>query len=405
MRPLVAAAWTIARRDYVSTVFSRMFILFLVTPLFPALFGGVFGALGAQADEQSAPPRHIVAVAMAATDGQAIDEAHKRLGDRLGADTLPDLVGQPAGSDPRRLLAGKERYDAVLSGTLDDPHFLRSGDAPDGTRDRVALLLDTARADARLGAAAPRPVDLPDAKLPRRPAERKHDKVALARGSQVLLFFLTVLLAGMSLSTFIEEKSNKVIEVLAAAVPLDAIFAGKLAGMLAISMTGVAIWLGAGLIVTGAIAPHFFAALPVPAVGWPVFLLLLLLYFIGSYLLLGAVFLGLGSQAGSPREIQVLSMPVTMAQLVLFGFASAGVAHPEGWLAKAAAIFPWSSPLAMVARAAELPTLWPHLLALAWQLLWLVLALRLAAGLFRKSVLKSGAPAGRRWFGRRAGAQ
>jgi ABC-2 type transport system permease protein len=404
MRALFTAAWTIARRDYVSTVFSRMFILFLVTPLFPALFGGVFGALGAQADDQGAPPRHVVAVAMAPAAGQAIDEARRRLVDRLGPDLFPDLVAQPAGSDPRALMGKGDRYDGVLSGTLDDPRLLQSGNAPGDTRDRLGLLLDRARADTKLGATAARPVDLPTTKLPAAPAHRKQDKVGLARGGQTLLFFLTVLLAGMSLSTFIEEKSNKVIEVLAAAVPLDAIFAGKLAGMLAISMTGVAIWVATGLIVTGAVAPHLFAALPVPAVGWPLFLLLLLLYFVGSYLLLGAVFLGVGSQAGSPREIQILSMPVTMAQLVLFGFASAGVARPEGWVAKAAAIFPWSSPLAMVARAAELPTLWPHLLALAWQVLWLVLVLRLAAGLFRTSVLKSGGPAGR-WLGRRAKAQ
>jgi ABC-2 type transport system permease protein len=200
----------------------------------------------------------------------------------------------------------------------------------------------------------------------------------------------------MSLSTFIEEKSNKVIEVLAAAVPVDAIFLGKLAGMLAISLTGVAVWgvMGVGVVLT--LFPTLFAHAAVPAVGWPAFVALVLLYFVASYLLLGAVFLGLGSQAGSPREIQVLAMPATMIQLLLFGFASAGVAHPEGWVAKAAAIFPWSSPLAMLARAAERPALWPHLLALGWQIVWLVLALRAAAGLFRRAVLKSGG--GRRWW-------
>ena len=53
----------------------------------------------------------------------------------------------------------------------------------------------------------------------------------------------------------------------------------------------------------------------------------------------------------------------------------------------------------MIARAAEQPELWPHLLAIAWQLLWVALILRVAARLFRRSVLKSG-PA--RPFWRRA---
>ena len=53
---------------------------------------------------------------------------------------------------------------------------------------------------------------------------------------------LTMLLAGMLLSNLVEEKSNKIIEVLAAAVPIDAIFLGKLFAMLAVSLVGIAVW-------------------------------------------------------------------------------------------------------------------------------------------------------------------
>ena len=63
-----------------------------------------------------------------------------------------------------------------------------------------------------------------------------------ARVGQALLFVLTILLAGMLLSQLIEEKSNKVIEMLAAAVPVDAIFLGKLFAMLAMSLIGIAVW-------------------------------------------------------------------------------------------------------------------------------------------------------------------
>ena len=52
-----------------------------------------------------------------------------------------------------------------------------------------------------------------------------------------MLFLLTLLLSGMLLSQLIEEKSNKVIEVLAAAVPVESIFIGKLFAMLAMSLT------------------------------------------------------------------------------------------------------------------------------------------------------------------------
>ena len=62
----------------------------------------------------------------------------------------------------------------------------------------------------------------------------------------MILFFLTLLLAGMLLSQLIEEKSNKIIEVIAAAVPIDAMFVGKLFAMLAASIVGIVVWIGAG---------------------------------------------------------------------------------------------------------------------------------------------------------------
>jgi ABC-2 type transport system permease protein len=58
----------------------------------------------------------------------------------------------------------------------------------------------------------------------------------------------------------------------------------------------------------------------------------------------------------------------------------------------------------MLARAAELPQLWPHLIAIAWQLLWVGVILHLAARLFRRSVLKSGPQRKRRRLFARASA-
>ena len=57
----------------------------------------------------------------------------------------------------------------------------------------------------------------------------------------------------------------------------------------------------------------------------------------------------------------------------------------------------------MIARAAELDSLWPHLVALAWQAMWVALILKFAAAMFRSSVLKSGPS--RRWFWQRKAAR
>ena len=401
MKRLFSAAWVIARRDYVATVFSRIFILFLATPIFPVLFGAMFGTIGAHRDH--APSRPDVALITEAPATAALVEAHARLVGRLGNDVLPDLASLPAAGldEARALIRGRDGgYVAVLRGSLADPHLLLSSRAPDGIGEALGLLVDTARAQAALGRSAPPPVSLGHAVVAVGADESgvADARSGLASGAQTGLFVLLVLLAGMSLSTFIEEKSNKVIEVLAAAVPVDAIFLGKLASMLAIAMTFVAVWGSVIAIGLFAVKPDLIAALPTPAVGWPIYCVLVVAYFIGNYLLLGAVFLGIGSQAGSPREIQVMALPVTMLQLLLYGLAALGVDHPHGGFALAAAIFPWSSPLAMLARGAELPALWPHLLALVWQAIWLVVALRFAAGLFRSAVLKSGG--GRPWWKR-----
>jgi ABC-2 type transport system permease protein len=130
--------------------------------------------------------------------------------------------------------------------------------------------------------------------------------------------------------------------------------------------------------------------------GWPGFLVLTVAYFAMNYLLLGAVFLTIGAQASTVREVQTLSMPVTFAQVVIFGFAATSAVSPNSGVGLAAAIFPLSSPLAMVARAAQQPDLWPHVAAILWQMLWVALILWLGAKLFRKTVLKSGL--GLRWW-------
>jgi len=115
-----------------------------------------------------------------------------------------------------------------------------------------------------------------------------------------------------------------------------------------------------------------------------------------NYLILGALFLSIGAQASTAREVQILSMPVTFAQVLIFGLAAIAIGAPNSPGAIGAAIFPLSSPLVMLARAAELPDLGAHALALAWQALWVGVILAIGARLFRRRVLQSG-PAGGFW--------
>ncbi len=94
--------------------------------------------------------------------------------------------------------------------------------------------------------------------------------------------------------------------------------------------------------------------------------------------------------AATVREVQTISMPVTMAQLINFFFASYALTKTGEPIEKFAAIFPFSSPFAMIGRAALEPNLWHHVVAITGQILFAALLLRLGVMLFKKNVMKSG---------------
>lgn len=392
MSPLLRPAFVIARRDFTATVMSKTFIFFLLGPLFPLLLGGLFGGIGAKVASRTEQPE--IAIIASAEDYAPIAAARADLAAALGRGNVVQFRRVSAEPDQaaqvRRLLAGNPPAAAVLTGGLAAPRLNGALGADARELAQVRLILAAARAPAR---PAPQVSLTPSTRSPARLAQ---NRALTGQVGQMILFFLSILLSGMLLSQLIEEKSNKIIEVIAAAVRIDALFLGKLFAMLAAALLGILVWFGAGALVIAALAPGGLGTLPPPAVGWPAFLFLGAAYFTMNYLLLGGLFLTIGAQAATPREVQILSMPVTFAQVLVFGFASTAVGAPDSDLGLAAAIFPWSSPMAMIARAAELPDVWPHLAALLWQSLWVALIVKLGARLFRKLVLKSG-PSARWW--------
>jgi ABC-2 type transport system permease protein len=148
-------------------------------------------------------------------------------------------------------------------------------------------------------------------------------------------------------------------------------------------------WSIIGLIGFVAIDPNL-PNIPTPAVGWPIFAGLCFTYFIMAYLMFGALFLGIGAMASTVREVQTISTPVTMVQMVNFFFATYALTKTGEPMEILAAVFPFSSPFAMIGRAALEPTLWHHGVAIIGQLLFAVLLLRLGVYLFKKNVMKSG---------------
>lgn len=384
----IRSAFVIARRDFGATVLSKTFIFFLLAPLFPLLMGGVFGSIGARVATQAARP--IVAVVSSEKDFERLSDAREGLAQALGDESMVSLVHYSPEPDltlqQKRLLSSRSPpIRAVLTGGIDRPQLIGSVADDPGTLGQVRLLIANARSP---GLATP--ALLPVTNVESSSGSLVKDRAVTAQIGQMLLFFFTILLAGMLLSQVIEEKSNKIIEVIAAAIRIDAMFVGKLFAMLAASVTGIIVWISAGALLIQLVKHGGLSTLPAPAIGWSGFLVLGIVYFAMNYLLLGAAFLTIGAQASTVREVQTMSLPVTFAQMLIFGFASTAIGAPDSPAGIAAAIFPLSSPMAMIARAAEDPQWWPQLVAILWQGLWVALIIHFGAKMFRKTVLKSG---------------
>lgn len=384
---LLRPALVIARRDFTATVLTPTFLVFLLAPLLMLLVGTLSGLGAQQFAAQNRAKERLVAIA-APDEIAAIRRADTQLRRLFGPDTEPPpLELRPTAGDPgaeaRRLLAAApENIGAILHGPLARPGILRG---PEGRRDAGYL---AAVASAALGRADQVPVDT--VRPARDVGSSERARAAAAFAAVFVMFFLTLLLAGQTVGMLAEERNNKVIEILAAAAPLEAVFLGKLFGMLGVALLFIAFW--------GGIGSQAIAFLPASeglgemalATGTPAFVALFVIYFVLAFLLLGAVFLGVGAQAGTMREIQMLSLPITLFQVAMFGLAGAAAGAPETTIGQFAAIFPFSSPLAMAARAATGVPAWQHLAAIAWQTLWLAVTVTLAARLFRRGVLKSG---------------
>lgn len=394
MKRLFRQTAVIARRDFVATVATPTFLVFLLAPLFMIAFGLV-GGLGASKMASNVSERTAIAALVPEAEGAKLRRADTALRATYRPETKPsELRILPPAADPdaqaRALMADKDTdVYAVLYGPLDRPTILRASTS-EISAPYLAELAEQALRDERAGVSAGDRLSRANISAVTREAPSRSGRQSVGFAAVFAIFFLTLLLAGQAVGMMAEEKGNKVIEILAAAVPLEAVFLGKLIGMFGVALLFIAFW---GTIAGGAVL-YLPDTMPIaasaPAIGFPLFFLLGAVYFTMAYMLLGAVFLGVGAQASTVREIQMLSLPITIVQVGMFGLSSAAASSPGSLVATVAQIFPLSSPFAMAARGATDPRLWPHLLAIGWQLFWVALTIVVAARLFRRGVLKSG---------------
>ncbi|MCW3845949.1 ABC transporter permease [Sphingomonas sp. LB-2] len=388
-------AFTVARRDLKATVLTPTFLLFLLSPLF--LIGLSVGAgMGARvATKSSEANQRIVVIAPPGRAAmlRAIDRQLRPIfrGDSAPPQLRIDTPRENVAAQAQATIENDaDEVSAVLYGPLERPHILRTP-----TSFGEAVYLSQLAEEVLRAERAGGPAQLSEAEV----TVVSHGQTTNSGRSAVALFaafgvsLLTLMLSGQAVGAMAEERSNKVIEVLAAAIPLESVFFGKLLGAFGSALLFIVFW-GGLLAALPKLAPPALATgfADMGAAVGPIFPLLFVAYFTMAYMLLSAVFLGIGALASSQRELQMLSLPVTVLQIAIMSFATIGAVDPNGWIAWVTAVFPLSSPHAMAARAAVEPELWPHALALVWQALWVGIVITVSARVFRRGVLKSGSP-------------
>lgn len=231
------------------------------------------------------------------------------------------------------------------------------------------------------------------------------------------MFFFILMYGSMVMQSVVEEKSNRIIEVVISSVKPFDLMMGKVIGVGLVGLFQLVVWIviaggvlmGAQMLFgtsvdvnsvmeaqQGAMAalqnnPDFTASLAeIASINWAQVAICLVLYFIGGYVLYASIFAMFGSGANDSQEASQLIMPVTILLMVAFYAGFAAARNPEGAMAFWCSIIPFTSPVVMMVRAPfEIP-LWELALSVVLLFVTAVLTVKLAAKIYRVGILMYG---------------
>ncbi|MEU4601919.1 ABC transporter permease [Kribbella sp. NPDC023972] len=197
-----------------------------------------------------------------------------------------------------------------------------------------------------------------------------------------LVFYMTALGFGMMIAqSVVQEKESRVVEILAAAVPIRSLLWGKVLGNTALALSQIVVIAGASVI--GLVATDQLGILQVvaPVAGWFV------VFFVLGFVALAGLWAVAGSLATRQEDLGSTTLPGQMILMIPFFFSVFA-----GSSAKTVASFvPIASSMAMPGRMlTEKVPVWQPLLAVAILLAATVLIVRLGARLYERTLLQTG---------------
>ncbi|MGD0811992.1 MAG: ABC transporter permease [Verrucomicrobiota bacterium] len=213
-------------------------------------------------------------------------------------------------------------------------------------------------------------------------------------GFVYLLWVAIFTISQMLLNNIIEEKSNRIIEVLLSSVTPGELMMGKLLGIAAIGLTLVGAWMAAlfGALSWNSggapdIAGQFLLALKTSNLV-PMFLI----YFLLGYVMYAAFILALGSVCNTIKESQNYMAMITMAMMVPLLTMTFIPKDPNGTLARVLSWIPIYTPFTMMNRVNADPPLVDLIGTTVLLLASTAAALWMAGKVFRIGILRTGQP-------------
>lgn len=214
------------------------------------------------------------------------------------------------------------------------------------------------------------------------------NKIALFLFS-FLLYMAIIFSGSMTLNSVVEEKSNKIVEVLLSSASSTELMTGKIVGTVIVEVIQMIIWLSPiFLLVTTSwfIIPSEF--MPQMSLGYLGYFIinytLALITYIALYATVGAIF-------DNPQDAQSGMWPVLMLIMIPFFIAIGLESNPQSTLAQVASIFPFASLIVMPARMilVDVP-LWQILASLIVDVIVLIGVFKLAGKIYRIGILLTG---------------
>ncbi|MEI6508927.1 MAG: ABC transporter permease [Bacteroidota bacterium] len=231
------------------------------------------------------------------------------------------------------------------------------------------------------------------------------------------LIYMFIFLYGVQIMRgVIEEKTNRIVEVIISSVKPFELMMGKIIGIALVGLTQFIIWILLVTLLTGSVSGIVMTNMHLPTeatnamhsqvqpdndMGSLIFALthfnyvliigMFLFYFLGGYLFYGSLFAAVGSAVDNETDTQQFMLPITLPLVFAFVLAQSAVTNnPNGTLAFWLSIIPFTSPVTMMVRIPFGVPTWQIILSMVCMIGGFMFTVWLASRIYRIGILMYG---------------